>query len=149
MNRKETRRKHICRKKWRVSKRISIWVNVKDLFKVLCFHLCLSICVWRIFQTTTDWGFPGGSDGKRTCLQWGRPKFDPWVRKILWRREQLPTPIFLPKEPGGLQSMRSKTVGHDWLTVLKQVTVGTSLAIQWLRLCLYCWGHRFDPWSEN
>ena len=23
---------------------------------------------------------------------------DPWVRKILWRREWLPTPVFLPAE---------------------------------------------------
>ena len=25
--------------------------------------------------------------------------FDPWVRKIPWRREWLPTPVFLPGEP--------------------------------------------------
>ena len=24
--------------------------------------------------------------------------FDPWVRKILWRRERLPTPVFWPGE---------------------------------------------------
>ena len=26
----------------------------------------------------------------------GRPSFDPWVRKIPWRRKWQPTPIFLP-----------------------------------------------------
>ena len=26
--------------------------------------------------------------------------FDPWVRKIPWRREWLPTPVFLPEEKG-------------------------------------------------
>ena len=25
-------------------------------------------------------------------------KFDPWVGKISWRREQLPTPVFWPRE---------------------------------------------------
>ena len=25
-------------------------------------------------------------------------RFNPWVRKILWRREWLPTPVFLPGE---------------------------------------------------
>ena len=25
-----------------------------------------------------------------------RPRFDPWVRKIPWRRKWLPTPVFLP-----------------------------------------------------
>ena len=27
-----------------------------------------------------------------------RPGFDPWVRKIPWRREWLPTQVFLPRE---------------------------------------------------
>ena len=39
--------------------------------------------------------FPGGSEG-RIGLQCGRPGFDPWIRKILWRRERQPTPVFLP-----------------------------------------------------
>ena len=30
--------------------------------------------------------------------------FDPWVGKILWRREQLPTPVFWPGEFHGLYS---------------------------------------------
>ena len=37
-------------------------------------------------------------------LQHGRPGFDPWVRKILWRRERLPTPVFWPGEFHGLYS---------------------------------------------
>ena len=40
-------------------------------------------------------GFPGGSDGKSICLQCGKPRFDPWVWKIPWRRNWQPTPIFL------------------------------------------------------
>ena len=28
------------------------------------------------------------------CLQCGRPGFDPWVGKIPWQREWLPTPVF-------------------------------------------------------
>ena len=42
-------------------------------------------------------GFPGGSDGKSSCLQFRRPRFDPWVR-IPWRRKWQPTPVLL--EPG-------------------------------------------------
>ena len=30
--------------------------------------------------------------------------FDPWVGKIPWRREQLPTPVFWPGESHGLYS---------------------------------------------
>jgi len=30
---------------------------------------------------------PGGSDGKESACNAGRPGFDPWVGKIPWRRE--------------------------------------------------------------
>ena len=33
-----------------------------------------------------------------------RPEFDPWVGKIPWRRERLPTPVFWPGEFHGLYS---------------------------------------------
>ena len=34
----------------------------------------------------------------------GRPEFDPWVGKIPWRKERLPTPVFWPEEFHGLYS---------------------------------------------
>ena len=47
---------------------------------------------------------PGGSAGKESPLQCGRPGFNPWAGKIPWRREQLPTPVFWPGEFHGLYS---------------------------------------------
>ena len=50
-------------------------------------------------------------------LQCGRPGFDPWVGKVLWKRAWQPVPVFLPgespwtEEPDGLQSMGSQRVG--------------------------------------
>ena len=38
---------------------------------------------------------PGSSAGKRICLQCRRPQFDSWVGKFPWRRDRLPTPVFL------------------------------------------------------
>ena len=68
-------------------------------------------------------GFPGGSNGKESASNAGdfsaipvRPRVDPWVGKIRWRREWQPTPIFLPgespwtEEPGGLQSRGSQRI---------------------------------------
>ena len=55
-------------------------------------------------------------------LQCTRPGFDAWVRKIPWRWEQLPTPVFLAwriswtEELGGLQSTGLQRVRHDWVT---------------------------------
>ena len=54
-----------------------------------------------------------------TCLPCGRPGFNPWVKKIPWRKAWEPTPAFLPREspwteePGRLQSMGSQRVKHD------------------------------------
>ena len=50
-------------------------------------------------------GFPGGSDIKE-CLQCWRPRFDPWVGKSPWKREWLPTAVFLPGEFFGQRILR-------------------------------------------
>ena len=34
-----------------------------------------------------------------------RCEFDPWVRKIPWRREWLPIPVFVPRESHGQRSL--------------------------------------------
>ena len=51
--------------------------------------------------------FPGDSDSKEICLQCRRPGLNPWVRKIPWKREWLPTPVFLPGEVHGQRSLVS------------------------------------------
>ena len=48
----------------------------------------------------------------------GGPGFNPWIRKIPWRREWLPTPAFLPGEFHGQRSQVGyspwgRRVGHD------------------------------------
>ena len=51
-----------------------------------------------------------------------RHGFDPWVRRIPWRKAWQPTPVFLPgespwtEEPGRLQSMGSQRVRHEETT---------------------------------
>jgi len=41
----------------------------------------------------------------KICLQCRRPWFDPWVRKIPWRKEWQLTPVFLPGEFHGQRSL--------------------------------------------
>ena len=45
-------------------------------------------------------GFPGSSASKESVCKSRRPQFDSWVRKLPWRRDRLPTPVFLDF-PGG------------------------------------------------
>ena len=45
--------------------------------------------------------------------------FNPWIRKILWRRKWQPTPVFFPRESHGQRGLLSyrpqshKRVRHD------------------------------------
>ena len=41
----------------------------------------------------------------KICLLCRRPRFNPWVRKIPWRRKWLPTEVFLPGESHGQRSL--------------------------------------------
>ena len=71
--------------------------NSKTNFSQLLAHLCLrdyfvSYGASLVAQTII-------------CLQWGRPGFDPWVRKIPCRKEWQPTPVFLPGEFHGQRSL--------------------------------------------
>ena len=56
------------------------------------------------------YGSPGGS-AERIHLQCRRPEFGRWVRKIPWRREQQPTPVFLPRR---FQRQRSLVGYRPW-----------------------------------
>ena len=83
---------------------------------------------WGYFRTTkikTNRGFPGGTSGKESvcqCRKYKRCKFDPWVKKIPWRRKWLPTAVYLPgripstEEPGRVQSLAPCSIRHDWAT---------------------------------
>ena len=92
------------------------------------FHSALgflwaSLIVPEIFLGLGWEGFLGGASGREPGCQFRRHKrhgFDHWVGKSPWRRAWQPTPVFLPgespwiEEPGGLQSIGSKRVGHNW-----------------------------------
>ena len=41
------------------------------------------------------WGFPGNSGGKESACNFRRPQFESWVGKIPWKRDRLPTLVFL------------------------------------------------------
>ena len=65
---------------------------------------------------------PGGTTGEEPacqCRRHNRCGFDPWVRKIPWRRAWKPTPVFLPGQSHGQRSLVGYSpwghrVRHDW-----------------------------------
>ena len=70
-----------------------------------------------------DLGFPGGLACKESARNAGRCEFDPWVGKILWRREWQPTPVFL-------ENSMENSIGRS--------LVGYSP-----------WGHKESDWTEQ
>ena len=53
-------------------------------------------------------GLLGGASGKEPachCRRLKRCRFNPWIRKIPWRRAWQPTPLFLPGESYGQRSL--------------------------------------------
>ena len=61
---------------------------------------------YRIAQETKLYrlGFPRGSVVKNPLAR-QRHRFDPWVRKIPWRRKWQPTSVFLPGKSHGQKSL--------------------------------------------
>ena len=100
----------------------------------------------------------GGSDGS-VCLQCKRPGFNPWVRKIPWRRKWQITPVVLPGESHGwrslvgLQSTGSWRVGHDWVTsVSLSGRLWASPMAQWVKnlpAVQETQEHGFNPWVRR
>ena len=90
-----------------------------------------------------DFDFPSGTSGKESTCQCGRHKrhgLNPWIRKIPWRREWQPTPIFLPGESHGQRSLAGYcSQGHkeqDMTEVAQYTCIHT-----WVQVSLFCLGN--------
>ena len=98
--------------------------QISDSQKCCC---CKLLSLGVIYYIAGKAGFPGGASGKESTCQYGRYKrhrFDPWVRKILWRRAWQPTPVFPPGESQGQRSLVGYSAwGHKESDRLKQLSM--------------------------
>ena len=84
-------------------------------------------------------GFPGGTSGQEPtcpCRRHKKHEFNPWVRKIPWRRAWQPTSVFLPGESYGQRSLLGDSLwGHKELDMTEwlQGRGGTRILTQ---ICL-------------
>ena len=78
----------------------------------MCVYIYIS---WFYIYTYISWGFPAGTVVKEFSCWCKRQGFDPWVRKIPWRRKWQPTPAFLPEKSHGQRSLAgSLAVVRGW-----------------------------------
>ena len=95
--------------------------------------------------------FPDRSVGKESsCNARDTNEFNPWIKKIPWRREWQPTPVFLPGKPHGQRSL----VGYspwgckesDLATKQKQqnmtLWLNSNKKAVWILLISYIWHSR-------
>ena len=94
--------------------------------------------------------FLGGTSGKEPacqCRRHKRHRFDPWVRKIPWRRKWQPTPVFLAGKSHEHRSLAGNSlwgckVGHHWAHIQKsQYINGKSRTAAWQP------DHHKIPWA--
>ena len=85
--------------------------------------------LWNNPTVNPALGLPRCSSGKEPACQCRRHKrcrFNLWVRKIPWRRSWQPSilawEIPWTEEPGGLQSVESQRVGHNWSKLARRHT---------------------------
>ena len=86
--------------------------------------------VFRVANKRKGWVFPAGAAGKESacqCRRCKRLRFDPWVGRIPWRRERLPTPVFLPGESPMDRGAWLGTV-HGVVKSLTQLSAHTNVA---------------------
>ena len=86
---------------------LQLWCQISQISKLM-WQFILFKSLWKTEKKKKKLMkqfCPGGADGKASCLQCGRPGFNPWVRKILWRRKWQPTLVLLPVKSHGQRSM--------------------------------------------
>ena len=86
-----------------------VWLcENKCLIKCLCEKLCMCWQGCCRFLATVCPRHCRGKESACQCRISKRYRFHPWVRKIPWRREWVPTLVFLPGKSHGLYSPWSR-----------------------------------------
>ena len=114
-----------------------IWTEIV-CFSLLCgyMHLCICIYIYLfIIHFYLYYYIPGGASGKEHTCQSRRCKrcgFNPWVRKIPWRRAWQPTPVLLPGEFHGQRSLVGYSSWDHRVNMTEQLTFNS---IKMTNLC--------------
>ena len=71
-----------------------------SLFCSIVLHVCFMLILFYFDYIGLCYilGFPCGSAGKESACNAGDLSLIPWVGKIPWKRERLPTPVVWPGE---------------------------------------------------
>ena len=90
---------------WTSCHQIHCFVSLSLTSLIFLYYLAPSQRLWTLHLLFFHC-CPGGTSGKEPACQYRRLRceFDPWFRKIPWRRKWQPTPVTLPGESHGQRS---------------------------------------------
>ena len=92
-----------------------LWTFSRPGEPMSCLGSCCKVSRWK--SKFLRKSFPGGSDGKESACNTGNLGWkDPPEKEMATYSRILAWRIPWTEEPGGLQSMGSQRVGHDWVT---------------------------------
>ena len=93
-----------------------------SLIQLLPLTVAFQATLTSFYLVDIRLGLPCWLSGKEPTCRCGRHGFNPWVRKIPWRRKWQPIPVFLPGKSHGQRSLMGhslwghKRVGQDSAT---------------------------------
>ena len=115
-------------------------------FSIPSHSVCVCPYSWSESLVDSIYGLPWWLSGKESpaCR---RPGFDPWVRKIPWRWEWLPTQVVLPGEfhgqrrladygPWGCKELDTTEQIKNFTHTHTRTYIGSCFHIQWI--CVFC-----------
>ena len=106
--------------------------------------------IYKLRILITIWGFPDGSDGKESACKAGEPGSIPGSARSPWRREWLPTLVFLPGKSHGKRYLEGYSpLGHkesevtERLTQVPHISLFSSSSVERMNLVTAGWvlGH--------
>ena len=87
-------------------------ICTKEIIKWVCKNSCVRLFLSTILKNLYTTYMSNNNTGGIICLQHRTPQFDSQVGKIPWRRDRLPTPVFLGF-PGGSEDKESTCIVGD------------------------------------
>ena len=121
--------------------------ETSEKYPILIFcHNC-SFCLFNKYILTMLGikGLPRWLSGKEPTCQCRRFRFNPWVRKIPWRRKWQPTPVFLPGKAHGQRSLAGYSpLGHKESATTEMTKYACMRNFRWEKIMLW-----IDPWKTH
>ena len=102
----------------------------------ICINLFILFWKPRSFKTCVvlnwglSWWLSNKKKKKKVCLQCGRCEFNPWVRKIPWRRKWQPTPEFFPAKFHGQRRLMGYIV-HGVALICTYLSDWAFITLNW------------------